>query len=140
MREGHQIGVALRGGDHRREIGTLIDAQARFPFVLVDDLDRGRSGPIRCAPAVANGHNSLRYLGPQLGEVTGPHDPARVDDDDVLADVLDEVELVAGEQHRRARRGDLGQHLGHRAHRERVESRERLVEDEQLARLVDQRR
>ena len=49
MREGHQIGVALRGGDHR-QIGTLIDAQARFPSCwsttsTADDRDQSGAHP-----------------------------------------------------------------------------------------------
>ena len=68
----------------------------------------------------------------------GDHAPA-ADDHDVLADLLDKVELVRAEHDADARRGALAQDLGHRLDAERVEARERLVEDEQL-RVVDQRR
>ena len=65
-------------------------------------------------------------------------DPAASDDHDVLADVLDEVELVAGEDDPDAGRGPLPDDLGHRRDPDRVETRERLVEDEQLG-VVDER-
>ena len=66
-------------------------------------------------------------------------DPAAGDDHDVLADVLDQVELVAGEDDPDAGRRPLAEDLGHRRDAERVEPAERLVEDEQL-RVVDERR
>ena len=66
-------------------------------------------------------------------------DPAAGDDHDVLADVLDEVELVAGEDDPDAGRRPLAEDLRHRRDAERVEAAERLVEDEQL-RVVDERR
>ena len=62
-----------------------------------------------------------------------------VDDRDLLADVLDELELVAGEEDGRAARRLVAEHLGERAHGDRVEPGERLVENEQL-RLVQERR
>ena len=65
-------------------------------------------------------------------------DPAAGDDHDVLADVLDEVELVAGEDDADAGRRALADDLGHRRDADRVEARERLVEHEQL-RVVDER-
>ena len=61
-----------------------------------------------------------------------------IDDDDVLAQFLDEVELMTGEQHGRARGRDLGEQFGHVLDRDRVESGERFVEYEQL-RVVDER-
>ena len=66
-------------------------------------------------------------------------DPAAGDDHDVLADVLDEVELVAREDDPDAGRRPLAEDLGHRRDADRVEAGERLVEDEQL-RVVDERR
>ena len=68
----------------------------------------------------------------------GGDDPAPGDDHDVLADVLDEVELVAGEHDPDAGRGPLADDLGHRRDADRVETGERLVEHEQL-RVVGQR-
>jgi hypothetical protein len=60
-----------------------------------------------------------------------------LDDHDVLAQVLDQVQLVAGEQHRRAPRGQAGQQPGHGLHGDRVQARERLVQHQQV-RLVHQ--
>ena len=62
-----------------------------------------------------------------------------VDDRDVLADVLDELELMAGEEDGGAAGRLAAEHLGERVHGDRVEPGERLVEHEQL-RLVQQRR
>ena len=67
----------------------------------------------------------------------GGHDPAASDDDDVLADVLDEVELVTGEHDADARRGSFPHDLGHRGDADRVQAGERLVHDEEL-RVVDE--
>jgi hypothetical protein len=61
-----------------------------------------------------------------------------VDDRYRLAEVLHQVELVAGEQHGDARRRALGQDLAHVIHAARVETGERLVKHEQLG-IVDQR-
>ena len=61
-----------------------------------------------------------------------------VDDRDLLADVLDQLELVAGEQHRGAAGRLAAENVGHGAHGNGIESGERLVEDEQL-RLMDER-
>ena len=58
-----------------------------------------------------------------------------VDDRDFLADVLDELELVAREEHRRAASRLAAKHLGKRVDGDRVKAGKRLVEDEQL-RLV----
>ena len=62
-----------------------------------------------------------------------------VDDRDLLADVLHQLELMAGEEHGGAAGSLAAQHVGERLHRDRVEPRERLVKHEQL-RLVHQRR
>ena len=70
--------------------------------------------------------------------VPGGDDPPVVDDRDLLADVLDELELMAGEEDGRAARRLAAENLGERLDRDRVEPGERLVEDEQL-RLVQQR-
>ena len=68
------------------------------------------------------------------------HDDAPViDDDDVLADVLDEVELMAGEHDRRAVAREVADDRGQGVDAERVEPGERLVEDEG-DRVVDERR
>ena len=56
-----------------------------------------------------------------------------------LADVLDEVELMAREQHPPARPGLLGEDRREVVDADRVEAGEGFVEDEEL-RVVDQRR
>jgi len=61
-----------------------------------------------------------------------------VDHDDVLAQVLDQVKLVAGEQHRHALCRQLGEQPAERVDRQRVQPRERLVQHQQH-RLADQR-
>ena len=130
--------VRRTGGDHRRQVDTLLDAQARLAVARVHELDCSERRPVGSGAAVADSHESLWYLGPQIREGAGSDDPSRVEDDDVLADVLDQIELVAREQHGRAVGGDLGEQVGHGGDGERVETRERFVEDEQLG-LVDQR-
>ena len=87
--------------------------------------------------AVANVDEPLRHGGAQLGQVTGEDDPTMVDDHDVFAQVLDQVELVAGEQHGCARCSDLCEQLAHVGDRDRVEPGERLVEHEQIG-FVDE--
>jgi hypothetical protein len=71
----------------------------------------------------------------QRVELPGRDNAAVVDDRDVLADVLDQVELVTGEEDGGAALRLLAQHPGQRLHGDRVEPCERFVEDEQL-RLV----
>ena len=75
----------------------------------------------------------------QRVEFPGGDDAAVVDDRDVLADVLDQVELVAGEEDGGAAFCLRAQQLGERLHGDRIEPCERLVEHEQL-RLVHERR
>jgi hypothetical protein len=55
-----------------------------------------------------------------------------VDDRDRLAEPLDQVELMAGEDHRDAATGPLGEHLGEHVDAHRVQAGERLVEHQQL--------
>ena len=67
------------------------------------------------------------------------HDAAPADDHDVLADLLDEVQLVGAEHDAHAGGRALAEHLGHGGDPERVEAGEGLVEHQEL-RVVDQRR
>ena len=60
-----------------------------------------------------------------------------VDDDDVLAEVLDEIELVAGEEHRHPGSRQLLEQPRHGTHRDGIQPGEGFIEDEQV-RLVDQ--
>ncbi len=77
--------------------------------------------------------------GGQFGNGACGNDFAAGQDDEVVAEPLDQVELVAGEQHRNLRRDLLAEQVHHRVDRERVETAERLVQD-QRDRLVHQRR
>ena len=61
------------------------------------------------------------------------------DDDEVVAESLNNIKLVAGEQHRNALGGACLQNLGYRVDRDRVKTRERLIEDQHLG-VVHQRR
>ena len=49
--------------------------------------------------------------------------------------MLDDVELVAGEQHAGAAMRDVAEQPGHRVHRDRVQPGERLVEHQQVGRM-----
>lgn len=66
-----------------------------------------------------------------LGGALGDQAPG-ADDGDPIAQVLDDVELVGGEEGRYPGLGPLAQDLAHDVDRHRVESGEGLVEDEQL--------
>jgi hypothetical protein len=69
---------------------------------------------------------------------TGHHAPAG-DDADAVAQPLDELQLVAGEDDRHPVVGLAAQHAAHHLDRRGVQPGERLVEDEHL-RVVHQRR
>ena len=75
--------------------------------------------------------------GDQLVERALGDGPAVVDDDGVLAQVLDEVELVRREQHRGAAASFGDEDLRQRVDGDRVEAGERLVEDQDVG-LVDE--
>ena len=81
----------------------------------------------RCGPA-----------GAQLLDGALRDDPAGAEYDEAVAEPLDEVELVAGEQDGYAAGGLLAQQVHHRVDRGRVEPGEGFVEDQRL-RLVEQR-
>jgi hypothetical protein len=51
----------------------------------------------------------LRNGRPQVRQIAREHDAPVVDDDHVLTQLLDEIELVAGEQHCGALCGEFGQ-------------------------------
>ena len=113
--------------------GLLVGGvEQRVAAVRFDDLDPG----FGAEPAgVAGGDQFVaqgRVLGAQVFAGAGRADPALGDDDEVVAESLDDVELVAGEQHGRAGHRAILEHVDHDIHRDRIESRERLVEDEHL--------
>ena len=68
----------------------------------------------------------------QLVAGSGCADASFRDDDQVVAEPLDDVELVAGEQHGRAGGRAILEHVDDDLDGERVESGERLVEHEDL--------
>ena len=67
----------------------------------------------------------------------GGHDPALVDDGDVVADLLDELHDVAGEQHGRARADEAGQQPADDVGGDRIDALERLVQEQHRG-VVDQ--
>jgi hypothetical protein len=73
----------------------------------------------------------------QRRTVAGGPDLAVRDDHQVVAEPLDQFELVAREEHRHPGRGPVAQHVDHHLDGERVEARERLVEHQHLG-LVHQ--
>ncbi len=75
----------------------------------------------------------------QLLDHAGQHDPPMVDDHDVLAHVLDQIQLMTREHHSDARRCGLQKHLAEGGHPEWIQPAERLVEHGEL-RVVYQRR
>ena len=80
----------------------------------------------------------IRRPRPRGGHRSPPRDdPAAGDDHDVLTDVLDEVELMAGEHNADACRRPFPEDLGHRRDADRIQTGERLVKDKQL-RIMDQ--
>jgi hypothetical protein len=112
---------------------------SRHALCRLDDRGRGQPGPVRGRAAIPDVDEPLRHLGPQLRQLAGQHDPAVLDDHHVLAQVLDQIQLVAGEQHRRAPRRQAGQQLAHDAHGNRAKPGERLIQHQQAG-LVHQRR
>ena len=119
-----------------RSASRSIRRRASPSFDSTSSTD-GQRRPVGCRAPVVDVDEPLRHPGTQFLQLAGEDDTAVIDDDDVLAQILDQVELVAGEQHRRAGAGDIGEQLGHEAHGDRVETGERLVEHEQVG-LVDQ--
>ncbi len=73
----------------------------------------------------------------QGGDLSRGHDPPRGQDHHLVAEPLDELELVAGEQHGDAGCGQLAEQFGEAVDRDGVEAAERLVEQQQV-RVVDQ--
>ena len=105
---------------------------------MYDQFQRGKPGPIRRRAPVPDVHEPLRHRGPQLCQLPGQHDPAVIDDHHVLAQVLDQVQLVAGEQHRHAPGRHIGKQPAHGIHGDRVQAGKRLIEHQQV-RVADQR-
>ena len=115
------------------EVDRLVDQE---PDALAAPLDDGE-GAVAIEPR-AVGSGDLDVEVPSAGlllevlDSARSDDPAPRDDHDVLADVLYQVELVAGKDHPDPGPRALLDHLRHRPDADRVEAGERLVEDEQL--------
>ena len=130
------------GLGHRQQgvqVHPIVDEELQPAAAALEDGDVGAAvdpapvGAVDVHLEVAPARGGLEVL-----DRTGRDDATAGDDDDVLADVLDEVELVAGEQDADAGRGPFLDDLGHRRDADRVQAGERLVHDQQL-RLVDER-
>jgi hypothetical protein len=67
----------------------------------------------------------------------GGHDPALVDDGDVVADLFDQLHDVAGEQHGRAGADETGQQPADHIGGDRIDTFERLVQEQHRG-VVDQ--
>src|SRR5215216_5792840 len=128
---GGPIGGCARTGVQRHPHSTAVDG---------DDFDRCLT-EVAGPRAVGVGRDvDLEHrigAGRQLVDGAGDHDTAAVDDDGSLAQVLDEVELVRGEQDGRAPTGLADEDLREGVDGDGVEAGERLVED-QHRRLVEQ--
>ena len=129
----------LRFCEHLFRVDVPAGQQPQVAVVALDQLDAAdvRQPPRRCALELELDPPLLRGTSERV-HVAGGDDAAVVDDRDLLADVLDELELVAGEEDCRAASRLAPQHLGERVHGDRVEPGERLVEHEQV-RLVQER-
>src|SRR6266571_1555287 len=119
-----------RGLQHGLVIGRTIQLDQPARAVVPHHLHAAeRVGPPRARrrsidpEPVRTARTQLLY-GPARDQV-----PA-LDDPDPVADALDKLELVAGEDDRHAGRRALVQDLAHRIHRFRVEAGERLVQHE----------
>jgi hypothetical protein len=127
-------------GEHLLRIDVAGRAQAQDALAALDELDAGdsRQPLVRRAFEPELDPPPLRRVS-QVVDVPGGDDATAVDDRDVLADVLHELELMAREENGGTAGRLAAEHLGERAHGEGIESRERLVEHEQLG-LVQERR
>jgi len=101
-----------------------------------------RDPPQRCCPL----HRTVASLDPdqalsrraQIIHSSRSDEPPVVDDGDVVADPLDELELVAGENDCGASRHLTFQHVAHEIDAHRIEAREGLVQNQQIG-VVHQR-
>ncbi len=104
--------------------GASLDERIRPPARLVLGDPHDKAG-------AAGGH--------KIDHLARGNKAAAVHDGDGHAEILDEIELMAREEHGFARPRRLGKDGAHRVHAGRVDARERLVEDDEL-RIVHQRR
>ena len=95
-------------------------------------------GPVRTGVGDDDPQQAAGLLAAQLLDAPGGDHPPAGEDADGVAEPLDEVELVAGEDDRDSAPGLLEQRLGERVDADRVQPGERLVEDQHLG-PADQR-
>ena len=105
--------------------------------LIVDDLDA--AGIRHPGPAVNHDiEASPRRSGLQVIKLAAEHHPTVIDDGYVLADVLHQIELMAGKDDRGAPVGKVSQDAGHLHHCQGIEALERFGED-QHHRVVNER-
>lgn len=126
------------GGQHRLVVTARDQLQHRTSGLAADSGDVGESR----GPAVASGrgvdHQSGRAAGPQLFDRPAGRHPTAVHDADPVAESLDQVELMAGEQHWYTAVALLSKHLAHDVDGQRIEAGERFIQHEDV-RVVHQR-
>ena len=130
---------AQRRGQHRLVVGAVGELEQGVAGLLGDDPDAGqRGGPARRGVRDDDPQQPAGLPAAQLLDRAGGDHAAAGEDADGVAEPLDEVELVAGEDDRHAPPALLEQRLGEGVDADRVEAGERLVEDEHLG-PADQR-
>src|SRR5450759_5042312 len=126
------------GGQHRLVVTARDQLQHRTSGLAADSGDVGESR----GPAVASGrgvdHQSGRAAGPQLFDRPAGRHLTAVHDADPVAESLDQVELMAGEQHWYDAVALLSKHLAHDVDGQRIEAGERFIQHEDV-RVVHQR-
>ena len=124
------------GGKHCLRIDVAIDQEAEVAVRALDHVDAPNLRfPLRWRAVESQRDPPSLRGAPQRIETSLGDDPSAVDDRDLLADLLHEIELVAREEHRDPSGGLVAEHLRERSHRDGVEAGERLVEDEEVRRV-----
>ena len=98
----------------RRAVRGAAGCRGRRPIAI----SRGHAVDPRRVDGDVDAQPAVRALGLQRAEVAVQHDPAVVQQGDRLAEVLDQVELVAREQQVAAGARVLGDDVGEEAHRD----------------------
>ncbi len=123
------IGAAAGEDEAPAAVGADLEPGKRGDGVGV--REHGASGILRRARR-DDGPPARLLGGAELVDRAVGDEPPRADDDDPVAEPLDDVELVGGEQRGHPGSGPLSQHLAHDVDGHGVQAREGLVEDEQL--------
>src|SRR5690606_30054690 len=122
---------------HSLRGGRGVHVEHGIPALEVDDRDAGLGAQPADIPAGLDAPAGLRVPPAQLLPLAGCPHRAPGEDDEVIAEALDHVELVGGEQYAGAAGGALLQDVRDGVDGERVQTGEGLVEDEHV-RLVDE--